>query len=64
MGDYVLIITLTDGNETKQVLLNSQYGYSFEGYSSPIYQILDSKNILADLLNIIDTTETPFLQKK
>ncbi len=53
LGDYILIVTLDDGEKIKQLLLGKGEGYSIVGYPSLLNKIVNEKEVLAEMLDIL-----------
>lgn len=53
LGDYILIVTLDDGEKIKQLLLGKGKGYSIVGYPSLLNKIVNEKEVLAEMLDIL-----------
>lgn len=53
-GDYVLIITIQDGNKIKQLHLGNNNSYISEGVGKAKVRLYDEEKMLTDLLNILN----------
>ena len=53
LGDYIIIVTLDDGEKIKQLLLGKGEGYSIVGYPSLLNKIVNEKEVLAEMLDIL-----------
>ena len=55
-SQYILIITIQDGNKVKQLHLGNNDSYISEGVDHPIQKLCNEDQILSDLLNILNIT--------